>query len=94
MAGKHTLEALLDIAMDWHGGASSPLYRFASRGGRIDDADHRQAILLEICAAAGQLLSYPPEDQLSEFPRLYRLSEHVKGMRTEDRRYENVTKVT
>ena len=71
MAGNHTPEALLDIPMDWHSGPSSALYRFASQGGRIDDEDHRQAILLEISAAAGQLLSYSPDAQRFEFTRTF-----------------------
>lgn len=41
------LEAMRDVAYDWHGGQDSPLYSFASTG-KVWNADHRARILAEI----------------------------------------------
>ena len=40
-------------AYDWHGGLSSPLYRFASWQGEVFDEDHRKGLQQEIQQCLG-----------------------------------------
>ncbi len=45
-------QQVLDTAYSWHGGGSSPLYRFASNR-RIDNEGHRKSLIgeVELCIA-------------------------------------------
>lgn len=36
------------IAYEWHGGQASPLYSFASSGGKVLSEDHRSKLIREI----------------------------------------------
>ncbi|MCC6131419.1 MAG: hypothetical protein IT186_15985 [Acidobacteria bacterium] len=65
----------VETAYAWHGGQWSPLYSFASTGGRIHGEAHRSALVGEITAC----LRYAEQNQLvEEIENLNELLAHVK----------------
>lgn len=66
------------IGYCWHGGASSPLYRFACWGGIVQSEEHRAELVTEIQRDIAGLASYPSEEQAREGPKLWALLDYIE----------------
>lgn len=74
-----------EIALQWHSGGGSPLYRFGSNG-RIDDEAHRAALLAEIGSCLARLRAMErPNDPERDIPDLIAIGNYAAAapIRTE-----------
>lgn len=88
-----TMSPLRLTAYEWYGGGDSPLYSFASTGGKVHSEKHRQDLVSEIegdIRYCGTVPSVEDSgiDGPAEAARLTRLLEHVQqaeiGVEIED----------
>jgi hypothetical protein len=68
-------------AYDWHGGQTSPLYAFASTGGRVHSEEHRKRLKIEVSELIDHAERHPEEfktvETRKEPHRLSRLLEYI-----------------
>lgn len=48
LGGVEDRKNFVELAYDWHGGQSSPLYSYASTGGKVQNRDHAVGLLHEL----------------------------------------------
>jgi hypothetical protein len=68
------MHPLIELSYNWHGGGGSPLYRFASFGGVVNDEGHREDLIEEITDAI--VLADKQEDE--DYYALMDLLEYVE----------------
>lgn len=66
-----TMSPIRLTAYEWHSGGGSPLYSFASTGGKVHSEEHRANLVSEIEGCIKQV------DSAAEETRLTRLLAHV-----------------
>lgn len=60
-------------AYDWHGGQWSPLYSFASTGGKVHSEEHRKELKNEI----EKNMDWAKDNDKKEYPKLKALHDHI-----------------
>jgi hypothetical protein len=78
-----TMSSIRLTAYEWHGGGGSPLYSFASTGGKVHSEEHRANLVSEIegniryCDNEASPQWLAEHDKAAEEARLTRLLAHI-----------------